>query len=232
MTRSAFRIPALVTSFVAVVLLVLTTVSTPTTYHKSTPFDVVRAHSLNGAVDLTSDNQSGLDRARFGLWGYCTEALNSDRFSECTRPLNYMYTAEFSTGKAGKNDSSKTASVKSSYTRGLLTAAVALIASVIAFALSFAPSLIVELVASVVYLIATLITLAAFIVQVVFYVYIRHQLHEVATGSVVYPGPAFYFTLISIPLLFFSALTVCCGYRKGRKDQSLDSVNNKAAVEV
>ena len=39
----------------------------------------------------------------------------------------------------------------------------------------------------------------------------------------VYPGPAFYLTLISLPLLFFSALTVCCGWRKEKHGDALPS---------
>lgn len=31
------------------------------------------------------------------------------------------------------------------------------------------------------------------------------------------PGPGFYLTLISLPLLFFSALTVCCGWRQQKR---------------
>lgn len=232
MVRKAFCVPALVTSFIAIVLLVLTTVSVPTTYHKSTPFDIVRANNLQGAVDLTSDNRNGLNRIRFGLWGYCSEPLDSDRFSECTNPLDHMYVATFATSGASNQSSYETSKVTRGYTRGLVTAAVALVASVIAFILSFIPSLIVELIASFVYLIATLITLAAFIVQIVFFVYIRHQIHDVAKNANVYPGPAFYFTLISIPLLFFSALTVCCGYRKGRKDVAIDDTSSKQGLKA
>lgn len=232
MVRKAFCVPALVTSFIAIVLLVLTTVSVPTTYHKSTPFDIVRANNLQGAVDLTSDNRSGMNRLRFGLWGYCSQPLDSDRFSECTNPLDHMYVATFATPGAANESSYETSSIKRGYTRGLVTAAVALIAAVIAFILSFVPSLIVELIASFVYLIATLITLAAFIIQIVFFIYVRHQIHDVAENASVYPGPAFYFTLISIPLLFFSALTVCCGYRKGRKDVVTDDTSSKHVLKA
>lgn len=110
----------------------------------------------------------------------------------------------------------------------LVTAAVALVVSVISFILSFMPSLALELVSSLSYLIATLITLAAFIVQVVFFVYLRVQIRKVASDASVMPGPAFYFTLVSIPLLFFSAITVCCGWRKGRKSYSDDTSSHKS----
>ena len=104
MARKAFCVPALVTSFIAIVLLVLTTVSVPTTYHKSTPFDIVRANNLNGAIDLTSDNRDGISRARFGLWGYCTQPVNDDRFSECTNPLTNMYVAAFASSSDSANN--------------------------------------------------------------------------------------------------------------------------------
>lgn len=109
----------------------------------------------------------------------------------------------------------------------LVVAAVALVMAVIAFFVSLIPSLAVELISSVLYLLATLITLAAFIVQIVFFVYIRVEIRKVTSNAHVSPGPAFYFTLISIPLLFFSSLTVCCGWRKGRQEGG--DIYNKSA---
>lgn len=100
----------------------------------------------------------------------------------------------------------------------LVTAAVALGVAFVALVVSLVPSLVVELVASLIYLLATLITLAAFIVQVVFYVYVKVEFHKISSSASIVPGPAFYFTLVSIPLLFFSALTVCCGWRRGSKE--------------
>lgn len=232
MARKAFCVPALVTSFIAIVLLVLTTVSVPTTYHKSTPFDIVRANNLNGAIDLTSDNRDGVSRARFGLWGYCTQPINDDRFSECTNPLDHMYVATFASSTATDQSSFESATISRPYTRGLVTAAVALVVSVIGFILAFIPSLVVELIASFTFLIATLITLAAFIVQIIFFIYVRSKIHDVAEEASVYPGPAFYFTLVSIPLLFFSALTVCCGYRKGRKEVTSDDTSSKRFLKA
>jgi hypothetical protein len=231
MVHKAFCVPALVTSFIAIVLLVLTTVSMPTTYHKTTPFEIVRANNLQGMRDVTigtgADNGNGLASAKFGIWGYCTKAEGSDRFAACTDHLSNVYTATFASSDVQNNSDAEEARIRASYTRGLVIAPVALVVSVIAFIISFIPSLAVGLAASIVHLLATLITLAAFIVQVVFFVYVRVQIRKVSDNASVMPGPAFYFTLVSIPLLFFSALTVCCGWRKGRKDATYDTDSSR-----
>lgn len=119
MVRKAFCVPALVTGFIAVVLLVLTVVSMPTTYHKATPFDIVRASNLQGMLDLTPGAKAdqGLQKARFGIWGYCTEALDSDRFASCTHDLTNMYTAVFASADVSGGVTEQ-ADVTKGYTRG------------------------------------------------------------------------------------------------------------------
>lgn len=54
MGRKAFCVPALVTSFIAWVLLLLCTISTPTTFHTSTPFNFVQASHLGNISDLSN----------------------------------------------------------------------------------------------------------------------------------------------------------------------------------
>jgi hypothetical protein len=92
--------------------------------------------------------------------------------------------------------------------------------AIIGFILSFIPHLVVMLIASFVHFIAFLLALIAFILQVVLYVYTRDRIHKVTDNASIVPGPGFYLTLISIPFLFFSALTVCCGWRKVKKGDS------------
>lgn len=65
MGRKAFCVPALVSSFLAVVLLLLCTVSTPTTFHTSTPFNFVQASDLGNITDTTPG--ANQDRQLSGL---------------------------------------------------------------------------------------------------------------------------------------------------------------------
>lgn len=72
------------------------------------------------------------------------------------------------------------------------------------------------LLASFIHLLAFLLALIAFILQIVLYIYTRNRVHQVTDNASIIPGPGFYMTLVSLPLLFFSALTVCCGWRKAK----------------
>lgn len=108
-------------------------------------------------------------------------------------------------------------------TARLVVVVVAFGVAVIGFILSFIPHLVVMLIASIIHFIAFLLALIAFILQIVLYVYTRNRIHKVTSDASIIPGPGFYLTLISIPLLFFSALTVCCGYRKVKRGDSYSS---------
>lgn len=88
--------------------------------------------------------------------------------------------------------------------------------AIVGFILSFIPHLVVMLVASFVHLLAFILALIAFILQIVLYVYTRNRVHQVTDNASIIPGPGFYMTLVSLPLLFFSALTVCFGWRKAK----------------
>lgn len=44
----------------------------------------------------------------------------------------------------------------------------------------------------------------------------RQRIHDLNGNASISPGPGFYLTLISIPLLVFSALTVACGWHRER----------------
>lgn len=120
MARKTFFVPAAISGFIAIVLLVLTVVSMPTTYHKSTPFEIVRASNLNGVIDLTpgANDAVGLTNAKFGIWGYCTQAQGSNRYASCTHNLRNTYTATFAPSSSLISASLETAKVKTGYTRG------------------------------------------------------------------------------------------------------------------
>jgi hypothetical protein len=99
----------------------------------------------------------------------------------------------------------------------LVVVVVAFVVAIIGFILSFIPHLVVMIIASVVHLLAFILALIGFILQIVLYIYTRNRIHKVTEGASITPGPGFYLTLISLPLLFFSALTVCCGWRKAKR---------------
>lgn len=225
MGRRAFCIPALISSCLACVLLLLCTISTPTTFHTSTPFDFVRANNLGNITDGTNNTANAarlLEGIKLGSWGYCTKGAVDQSYDFCS-PNNHGYSVTL----LRSNDTSQSAysntEIKASWTRGLVVVVVAFVAALIGFVLSFIPHLVVMLVASIVHFIAFLLALIAFIIQIVLFIYTRNRLNNVTSDASVMPGPGFYLTLISIPLLFFSALTVCCGWRKQKDDDYMPS---------
>lgn len=64
--QRAFCVPALVSSFIACILLLLCTISTPTTFHTSTPFNFVQASNLGNITDGTN-NTANHERLIIGL---------------------------------------------------------------------------------------------------------------------------------------------------------------------
>ncbi|PWN51712.1 pali-domain-containing protein [Violaceomyces palustris] len=224
----AFFIPALVVSFVAVILLLLCTISTPTTLSDSTPFDFVRAHDLDGIRDITPGANSDrlIGGIKFGTWGYCT-ARNGTGSYACYK-TGHGYRVDLATaGGNNNNDASRNEnSIKASWTRGLAVHVVAFVVAIVGFALSFFPSLLLQLIAFITHFLAALLALIAFAIDIVLYIYAKRKIHSVAPNSNVMPGPAFYMTLISIPLLVFAGLTVCCGRRKDKEGSAYVSGSN------
>ena len=222
MGRKAFCVPALVTSFLAWVLLLLCTISTPTTFHTSSPFNFVQATQLGNITDVTGTGASP-DRQLIGLklgsWGYCTEGAIDQGYKYCS-DNQHGYNITFKSAQNNSQSAYQTTEIKSSWTRGLVVVVVAFVVAVIGFILSFIPHLVVMLVASIVHFLAFILTLIAFAIQIALYIYTRNKLNQITSGISVVPGPAFYLTLISLPLLFFSALTVCCGWRKEKRGDS------------
>lgn len=51
---------------------------------------------------------------------------------------------------------------------------------------------------------------------VAYFVYFKNRVHKLYDNADVNPGPGFYLTLISLPLLLFSGFTVLCGWKKER----------------
>lgn len=229
MGRKAFCVPALVSSLIACVLLLLCTISTPTTFHTSTPFNFVQASDLGNVTDLSgyANPQRNLTAIKIGSWGYCTKGAIDNSFSYCS-PNNHGYNITLRSADQNNQAAYETTTIKASWTRGLVVVVVAFVVAVIGFVLSFVPHLTVMLVASLIHLLAFVLTLIAFAIQIALYIYVRNKLNDITNNISVVPGPGFYLTLISLPLLFFSALTVCCGWRKEKRGDALPSTYEPA----
>lgn len=121
MVRKAFCVPALVSGFIAIVLLVLTVVSMPTTLHKTTPFEIVRAYNLNGTHDLSNGalTQRSFTAVKFGIWGYCAKAEGDKNYDYCLHSLSHQYSVSFAMSSSDEALSLvKVAKVTPGYTRG------------------------------------------------------------------------------------------------------------------
>ncbi|TKY84540.1 hypothetical protein EX895_006442 [Sporisorium graminicola] len=216
-----YLIPALAISFVSMVLLVLVTISTPTTLSDSTPFDFVRSSSLGGIVDLSpnSNEKRLIGAVKFGTWGYCT-ALNGTSNYACFKH-SHGYSVRFGINPNTTATAARDAvSIGSSWTRGLAVHVVAFVAALIGLVLTAIPKQVVRLAALVVNAVAALLALIAFAIDIALYVYVQRQMKKVADSPNTMPGPAFYMALIAIPIAV--AATVFNGLNW--KSESLDRV--------
>ncbi|KAK0533734.1 hypothetical protein OC835_002920 [Tilletia horrida] len=227
----AFSIFSVVVGFVAFVLLVLCTVSLPTTLNDNTPFDYVRASNLGGVNDVgyTANRARNLSSLRLGLWGYCTSDVgNPSSFDFCERP-GHGYQVSLNATNGDSQAAYENANIQPSWTRGLAIHVVAMVAAAIGVILSFVPHTLVMLIGFFVYLIAALLTLIAFIIDIVLFVYARNRIHRVSPNASVMPGPSFYFALVSIPLLLLASITICCGRRIKQRDDEVYVPSSYAA---
>ncbi|CAO1623001.1 unnamed protein product [Sympodiomycopsis kandeliae] len=222
MARKTFCIPSLITTFAALILLLLVTISIPLTFHSSSPFYIVSGSDLNGTIVDKTDNGANPNRnltdIRGGLWGYCTKGQGESSFGFCS-PNDHEYQISLARSEANSGAAYEQTEIKKSWTRGLVVAVVAFVATVIGFILSFFPQLGIQLIACLVLLLSLLLTLIAFAIQIAYFVYFKNRIHRLSDSASVTPGPGFYLTLISLPLLLFSAVTVLCGWKKEKSGE-------------
>ena len=216
-----YLIPALAVSFVSMVLLVLVTISTPTTLSDSTPFDFVRSTNLGGIVDLSpgSNEKRLIGGVKLGTWGYCS-ALNGTSNYACFKH-SHGYSVKFginpnTTAEAARDQ----VVIGSSWTRGLAVHVVAFVAALIGLVLTAIPKQVVRLAALIVNSIAALLALIAFAIDIALFVYVQRQMKKVSDNPKTLPGPAFYMALIAIPIAVIAALFTGLNWRS----ESLDNV--------
>lgn len=219
MTRR-FWFTAIALSTISMILLVLITISTPTTLSDSTPFDFVRSSHLNGTIDLTpgSNEKRLIGGAKFGTWGYCTSLNSTNNFS-CFKH-SHGYSARFGINP----DESSTAAresitIGSSWTRGLAVHVVAFVAALIGLVLVAVPKQVVRLAAVVVNGIAALLALVAFCIDIALFVYVQKQMNNLTdNASKTMPGPAFYMALIAIPIAVAATVLQWLNWKSERLD--------------
>lgn len=216
-----YLVPALVLSFVSMILLVLVTISTPTTLSDSTPFDFVRSTRLDGVVDLSpnSNRDRPIGALKFGTWGYCS-ALNGTSNFACFKH-SHGYSATFGINSNNTATAAReSVTIGSSWTRGLAVHVVAFVAALIALVLTAIPKQVVRLAAIVVNAIAALLALIAFCIDIALFVYVQRQMKKITDSPSTHPGPAFYMALIAIPIAVAATVFTWLNW----KSESLDRV--------
>ncbi|KAJ1035319.1 hypothetical protein NDA13_000739 [Ustilago tritici] len=197
-----YWIPALAISSISMILLVLITISTPTTLSDSTPFDFVRSSSLDGIVDLTpgSNEKRLVGGLKFGTWGYCSSLNGTSNFSCFKR--SHGYSATFGINPSESSTAAReSVTIGSSWTRGLAVHVVAFVAALVGLVLTAIPKQVIRLAATVVLGIASLLALVAFCIDIALFVYVQRQMNKVTDNAAKsMPGPGFYMALIAIPL--------------------------------
>lgn len=195
-----YLFPALAVSFVSMVLLVLVTISTPTTLSDDTQFDFVRSSNLDGIVDRSdgANSNRSIGGAKFGTWGYCTATNGTSDYACFKKSHGYSVTFGISAQEqetAARSD----VTIGSSWTRGLAVHVVAFVASIVGLVLTAVPKQVIRLAAMIVNALSALLALIAFAIDIALYVYVQRQMNKIAPAKTM-PGPAFYMALIAIPL--------------------------------
>ncbi|KAH7911876.1 actin cortical patch SUR7/pH-response regulator pali [Hygrophoropsis aurantiaca] len=205
MPRS-FCIPGIIFLFCAFVLLFIVSISVP----YLTAMDITRVHFENSPI-------ATLSQLRLGIWGYCDYSVSGSR--TCYTP-GHGYSIMVG-GISGNGVT--TATIGSSWTRGLAVHPVALVVTFIALLLSFSQHVTVTLAASLVSFLAAVLTLIAFAIDIALYAYTKDQMNKLNVGASTITGPAFWLTFVSMILLFLAGCTVCFGRRRDRMSGATSS---------
>ncbi|KAJ1022464.1 hypothetical protein NDA16_003453 [Ustilago loliicola] len=220
MTRR-YWFPALAVGAISMILLVLVTISTPTTLSDSTPFDFVRSSHLNGIIDLTpgSNEKRLIGGLKFGIWGYCSSLNGTSNFS-CFKH-SYGYEARFGINPADSTTAARdTVTIDSSWTRGLAVHVVAFVASLVGLVLTAVPKQTIRLAAIVVNAVAALLALIAFCIDIALFVYVQRQMNKLTDNAASsMPGPAFYMALIAIPVATVATVVQWLNWRSEKLDK-------------
>lgn len=218
MTRR-YLIPALTLSAISTILLVLLTISTPTTLSDATPFDFVRSSNLDGIVDLSpgSNAKRLIGSVRFGTWGYCS-ALNGTSSLGCFKH-SHGYSVKLGINpEQSETEAQAFITIGSSWTRGLAVHVVAFVGALIGLVLTAVPKQVSRLAALVVNAVTALLTLVAFAIDIALLAYVQTQLRKISSPKTM-PGPAFYMALVAIPLAASAAVMNWLNWRSEKLDR-------------
>ncbi|KDQ16999.1 hypothetical protein BOTBODRAFT_186184 [Botryobasidium botryosum FD-172 SS1] len=186
-------VPSVVLLFVAFILLLLVSISTPFLR----PLDITRV-KFNTPVSVEGISTTQL---RLGIWAWCTEQGGGFACGPTAR--------SYSVNVANQQTISHT------WTRALIVHPIAAAITLIAFALSFSQHLLVMLLASLTAFLAALMTLVAFCIDIALYARVHQVMHRL-TGVTenTDTAPGFWLTLVSFILLLIAGCTVCFGRRR------------------
>ncbi|KAF8203319.1 hypothetical protein BJ912DRAFT_1138359 [Pholiota molesta] len=207
----AFCIPGIVILFAALVLNVLTAISLPFL----PALDITRVQVAKGASGGLSGSQT-LTELRLGVWAAC--AYTTDGSRTCG-PKHHGYEVTVFSAV----DTSKTATIKPSWTRGLAVHPIAAAVTFIAFLLSFSTHITVTLIASLLSFTAALITLIAFAIDIALFALVKHAVSGLGIGATTKTAPGFWLTFVSFILLILAGCTVCLGRRSSRSSSATTS---------
>ncbi|CAK5271427.1 unnamed protein product [Mycena citricolor] len=199
----AFCIPGIVFLLCALVLSVIVSISLPFL----PAIDFVRVKFASGVTAAT--NGDAMTELRFGVWAPCYYDTHGAR--TCFKAA-HAYSIAISNAAKTSN-----ATIGSSWTRGLAVHPVAAAVTFIAFIFSFSTHHAFTLFSSLLSFLAALLTLIAFVIDIVLYARVHHEVGNIADVSGhTTTSPAFWMTFASFILLLLAGCTVCFGRRRDR----------------
>ncbi|EGN94683.1 hypothetical protein SERLA73DRAFT_187735 [Serpula lacrymans var. lacrymans S7.3] len=199
----SFRIPVIVILFCAFVLSIFVSISLP--HLKSV--DITRVDFTSAGSIPASDNPNGIAHLRFGIWAPCYYLMDGQ--SECG-VVGHGYSVDF-ISLYGSD------SITAAWTRGLAVHPVATGVTFIALVLSLSNQITVSFYAFISILLATLLGLLAFVLDIALEVHVKTVVNSLSLGYTTSTGPGFWLSFVSPVLLIAASCVDILGRRRDRK---------------
>jgi len=223
--------------FVAFLFLLLVTLSTPI-IKSIWLFDIVaNANIGSGVIGVGSALASIKDTVRFGIFGWCSEALAAkvltftvNEPAVCSpRHLGFTVSPELQTLLSAVNEAQLVHTIQKALSVVLVLHPIACGITFLAFFFSLLAVIlqhtrIWDLFATITGTLAAVLSTLVFIVDIVFVAIAKSRLHNESKGvATVNWGNAVWLTLVAAIFTWFACVAACCGIIRGRRARKADT---------
>ncbi|KAG8861162.1 hypothetical protein FRB96_003112 [Tulasnella sp. 330] len=223
--------------FVAMILLLLVTLSTPI-IKSIWLFDIVADANIgSGVIGIGTELASIKDTVKFGIFGWCSAALNAkvltftvNEPAVCSpRHLGFTVSPELESLLSAVDVDSLVHTIQKGLSVVLVLHPVACGITFLAFFFSILAVIlrhtrIWDLFATITGILAAVLSTLVFIIDIVFVAIAKSRLHKDTEGvATVNWGNAVWLTLVAAILTWFACVAACCGVIRGRRARKAET---------